>query len=281
MPAIFTSREYEKQTNIGIIAYVLYKCYLVCALAGARDKMTSSDILCNPRTWSSGIASTVEEGMKDCLTVAEDLAEEHADLASELNDLKRSMVNMARVVHKIHHVGEAMVEVQRRSDPAQGQSSNSEAPDLQEVFRLKMGEAREEDVARSVSSHSKVKAIEALLSNPGVRAGSSRPQEETISGDLVMTQKEVSLVCPLTKKLMEDPVTSKKCHHSFSKSAILSHIRNYRQRRGHAKCPIGGCDQKVVEADLEPNADLEKAVRRKQREERLGKTKDKENVVQV
>ena len=243
--------------------------------------MSSSDILCNPRTWSNGIASTVEEGMKDCLTVAEDLAEEHADLASELNDLRHSMVNMARVVHKIHHVGEAMVEVQRRSDPAQGHTDNNEAPDLQDVFRRKMEEVTEEEISRVTSSHSSVKAIEALVSNPGARAGPSQPQEETISDDLVMMQKEVSLMCPLTKKLMEVPVTSKKCHHSFSKSAILSHIRHYSQRRGQPKCPIGGCDQIVTETDLEPNTDLQKAIRRKQREDRLGRNKDREGVVQA
>lgn len=243
--------------------------------------MSSSDILCNPRPWSDGIASKVEEGMKDCLTVAEDLAEEHAELNKELNDLKHSMVDMARVVHKVHHVGEAMVEVQRMADPAQGHADNSEAPNLQDVFRRKMEEATEEDITRSVSSHSKVKAIEELVRNPGARAGPSQTQEETISDDLVLMQKEISLVCPLTKKIMEDPVTSKKCQHSYSKSAILSHIRLYRQRRGHPKCPIGGCDQTVKENDLEPNADLEKAIRRKQREDRLGKSRGREGVVQA
>lgn len=244
--------------------------------------MSSSDILCNPRTWSSGIASTVEEAMKDCLTVAEDIAEDHAgDLASELNDLKQSMVRMAQAVHKMHHVGEAMVEVQRKSDPSQGHVDGNEAPDLQGVFRLKMGEATVEEISRFVSSHSKVKAIEALVRNPGERAGPSQAEEETISDDLVLMQKEVSLTCPLTKKLLEDPVTSKKCRHSFSKAAILSHIRHYRQRRGHPKCPIGGCDQTVTEDDLEPNAELEKAIRRKQREDRLGRNRGREGIVQA
>ena len=44
-------------------------------------------------------------------------------------------------------------------------------------------------------------------------------------GDIVVEQVQQSLNCPLTKRLLEAPVTSKVCKHSYSYSAIIEHIR--------------------------------------------------------
>ena len=43
--------------------------------------------------------------------------------------------------------------------------------------------------------------------------------------DLVVDKVQKSLNCPLTKKLYDKPVTSKKCNHSFSYEAIREHIK--------------------------------------------------------
>ena len=43
--------------------------------------------------------------------------------------------------------------------------------------------------------------------------------------DLVLGHVQRSLICPLTKKFYEEPVTSKTCNHTYSKSAILEHIK--------------------------------------------------------
>ena len=43
--------------------------------------------------------------------------------------------------------------------------------------------------------------------------------------DLVVDKVQKSLNCPLTKKLYDKPVTSKKCNHSFSYEAIQEHIK--------------------------------------------------------
>lgn len=47
-------------------------------------------------------------------------------------------------------------------------------------------------------------------------------------GDLVMGQVDKSLKCPITKAFFEDPATSKVCKHSYSKAAIIAHIRQQR-----------------------------------------------------
>lgn len=43
--------------------------------------------------------------------------------------------------------------------------------------------------------------------------------------DLVLGHVQRSLICPLTKKFYEEPVTSKTCNHTYSKAAILEHIK--------------------------------------------------------
>lgn len=43
-------------------------------------------------------------------------------------------------------------------------------------------------------------------------------------------------ICPLSRKLLEDPVTSTLCHHSYSRAAVEQMLR---QRR-LAQCPISG-----------------------------------------
>lgn len=56
----------------------------------------------------------------------------------------------------------------------------------------------------------------------------SEEEMETQDGDdddLVLGHVQRSLYCPLTKKFLEDPVTSKTCNHSYSRAAILEHIK--------------------------------------------------------
>ena len=45
-----------------------------------------------------------------------------------------------------------------------------------------------------------------------------------------------SVKCPLTLKLMEVPMKSKVCGHSYGKEAIIQYIGRARQK----KCPLGG-----------------------------------------
>ena len=59
-----------------------------------------------------------------------------------------------------------------------------------------------------------------------VRGASVETPRGRSDGDeeLVMGGVKRSLVCPLTKKQMEEPLKSRRCGHSYSKAAILAHI---------------------------------------------------------
>ncbi|GBC05404.1 hypothetical protein RclHR1_06200009 [Rhizophagus clarus] len=76
--------------------------------------------------------------------------------------------------------------------------------------------------------------------------------------DIVVGHQKDSLTCPITTLLLENPVTSDLCKHSFSKEAILSLMR----QSGDAVCvcPIPGCEKQIMEHNLKENKRLERKV---------------------
>lgn len=71
--------------------------------------------------------------------------------------------------------------------------------------------------------------------------------------DIVIDKATVSVRCPITFQQFKEPYTSKKCPHSFEKTAILEFIRRSNQRVGNSgprglgekaiQCPVQGCEQ--------------------------------------
>ncbi|KAI8051264.1 zinc-finger of the MIZ type in Nse subunit-domain-containing protein [Syncephalis plumigaleata] len=96
--------------------------------------------------------------------------------------------------------------------------------------------------------------------------------DEDDEDDIVQISQRVSLICPLTTMLMEDPVTSISCKHSFSRNAILDYVQQYHNTRS-IPCPVAGCQQEITESTLKRNRWLETKIEhekeRMQSEERL------------
>ncbi|KAI5284890.1 hypothetical protein KEM54_000982 [Ascosphaera aggregata] len=109
----------------------------------------------------------------------------------------------------------------------------------------------------------------------GKRSCRSAAAEES-DDDLAIEREKISLTCPITLLPFKQPVTSRKCPHSFEKSAILDMIRQSEDRttqqgkRVHcARCPV--CHMMLTEADLADDPVLARKVRRQyEREERVG-----------
>ena len=70
------------------------------------------------------------------------------------------------------------------------------------------------------------------------------------------------LKCPLTMRLMEEPVRSRVCGHSFSKHAIVAHLRISRE------CPVPGCvNRQMRVAELEDDMETTMRIRRHKKRE--------------
>ncbi|KAJ1986566.1 hypothetical protein H4R33_003289 [Dimargaris cristalligena] len=93
--------------------------------------------------------------------------------------------------------------------------------------------------------------------------------EDASDDELIMNTQVVSLNCPLTCQLFEEPVKSTVCKHSFSKHAIMDYIR---QSSSPTPCPVSGCSRSISLADLKPDRILERKVARHQ----IGRT-DRDN----
>ncbi|OUM57407.1 hypothetical protein PIROE2DRAFT_65027 [Piromyces sp. E2] len=78
--------------------------------------------------------------------------------------------------------------------------------------------------------------------------------------DIVITNRQESIKCPITKRIMTDPLISRRCEHSYS-SVIKDIIKDSNERR--IECPVAGCVHFVTLSDLRPNKLLARKIRRK------------------
>jgi len=77
--------------------------------------------------------------------------------------------------------------------------------------------------------------------------------------------RQTDFKCPLTLGILEGPMTSLKCPHSFSGAAIRSMLQ---QARGRMPCPISGCPQTLTLADLYEDEPLRQRVAQFERRQR-------------
>ncbi|KAI9776881.1 MAG: hypothetical protein M1839_009329 [Geoglossum umbratile] len=101
------------------------------------------------------------------------------------------------------------------------------------------------------------------------RAGAPADEDDD---DIEIEKENISLNCPLTLLPFKDPVTSKKCPHSFERTAILPMIQNSEARVGGTrrgdgeravKCPI--CEQMLTVNDLYSDKVLLRRIKRHER----------------
>ncbi|KAI9712843.1 MAG: hypothetical protein M1820_001465 [Bogoriella megaspora] len=99
---------------------------------------------------------------------------------------------------------------------------------------------------------------------PGIsRRGRADAGSDSDTSDIAVARERISTRCPVTLREYEDPITSKKCPHTFEKEAILEMIHNnIRARRGPIQCPVSGCQQMLAEADLAKKPLLERKIKK-------------------
>jgi hypothetical protein len=78
--------------------------------------------------------------------------------------------------------------------------------------------------------------------------------------DVIMSQVQETYRCPITQRIMENPVINTACNHSYSKDAITELLQ---QRKGRLRCPV--CGDPVHQKNLVLNKELERKIRRYKR----------------
>lgn len=78
-----------------------------------------------------------------------------------------------------------------------------------------------------------------------------------VDDEVLVTDSNETFTCPFTGRMLEDPVTSQTCHHSFSRNAIYGALSD-----GSIECPVTGCSQILKKTTLSSDRALAKKVRR-------------------
>jgi hypothetical protein len=88
---------------------------------------------------------------------------------------------------------------------------------------------------------------------------------EALPGDdsdfVVTTTQEQNLKCPITRTMLQSPVTNKSCGHHYSKAAITEMLKSKKGNQA-LTCPVTGCSAKVTQKSLEDDRDLDLLIQR-------------------
>ncbi|KAI0105057.1 zinc-finger of the MIZ type in Nse subunit-domain-containing protein [Nemania sp. FL0031] len=98
--------------------------------------------------------------------------------------------------------------------------------------------------------------------------------------ELVIAEEHISVYCPLSMVVMEEPYTSTACKHTFNKPAIVQFLRS---QPGHrAKCPQTGCSKEISIKDFYDDQVMLRKIKRAQAEkERHGDDDEDEDGADV
>ncbi|KAK0707565.1 zinc-finger of the MIZ type in Nse subunit-domain-containing protein [Lasiosphaeris hirsuta] len=96
---------------------------------------------------------------------------------------------------------------------------------------------------------------------------SAAPEAE--DDDLVIERVIVDLKCPLSLQIMKEPYSSKKCKHTFEKSAIVDYLQS---SGGQAQCPV--CTQQLRIADLFLDPTMLRRLKRAEEAERRAREQE-------
>ncbi|EMC99582.1 hypothetical protein BAUCODRAFT_82793, partial [Baudoinia panamericana UAMH 10762] len=98
---------------------------------------------------------------------------------------------------------------------------------------------------------------------PGVTTHAQDEEED--DDDIAISRATISTKCPLTLQEFRDPLTSRKCNHSFEASAITELLRG----KQSVQCPCGGCQQMLARDDLHRDKVLTRKIKRLQHAKQL------------
>ena len=60
--------------------------------------------------------------------------------------------------------------------------------------------------------------------------------------DLVMTEESETFIDPWSRKpIADEPVTNKKCKHTYEKATVMKFLEKHSKTKKALKCPIMGC----------------------------------------
>ena len=195
----------------------------------------------------SALQDTINTGAQLCLELAVEV-ENSRKKETYLEHLRSTTESLAHVDSEIVLMREALGFVVDEAIPNSENSSKS--LDLARVYQSKFEELNTTDI--NLSNHKYVTMLRQHM-----MAGSGE-EGESLEGDLMLAQVQVSTICPITQQQLKSPMKNTRCGHVYSKQAIQAHIQ---AKKSGAQCPASGCAAGVATADLVVDKETESRLR--------------------
>ncbi|XP_059476540.1 E3 SUMO-protein ligase NSE2-like [Neocloeon triangulifer] len=139
------------------------------------------------------------------------------------------------------------LELLKEAENVFADESNTKTPD--EIFEELKKQKKNKKKDEAFNDHEIYKSVIEIVKEAREKAGLDEEEmDQTEAGEdgLLVSEFQVSTVCPISRKKMTDPYKSKACKHTFDKESILALLKN----KTNIRCPIGGCGHLVGKEDL-------------------------------
>ncbi|KAL6057015.1 E3 SUMO-protein ligase NSE2 [Balamuthia mandrillaris] len=172
----------------------------------------------------------------------------------------------------VHMEREVQNHIQAITDARNGIASNNRIEDVEEFLENRKRELASEEVDHR--SHPKYR--EFIQKVWAVK----HPNEALpdLGEDFMVVTQDLNILCPITRKELEEPFKNQVCGHCYSKEAILEYLRT---RRGKRECPVAGCSASVTKKSLEHDVDMERKIRQIKRRQKRTQRAEEEDVTQL
>ena len=83
-----------------------------------------------------------------------------------------------------------------------------------------------------------------------------------------MTETTEKFIDPWSRKpIVSEPVTNKKCRHTYEKSTVMKFLETYSKKKKNLKCPVMGCgNDNIIKSDLYTDPEIKRKVAQQSRE---------------
>jgi SUMO ligase MMS21 Smc5/6 complex component len=150
---------------------------------------------------------------------------------------------------------------------------------LNKEIHLKDLDKYYQDKLKSLKENVKKSGTSEYVKELKLKSAQLRGKDDDQDEDLQVVSQRVSYICPITTKLLVNPVKSSQCGHVYSKAAIVQMMVAH--GRGDIECPKAGCNHYVRESYLKEDRSIARAVAKEERRLQLEAAKEKESYMSI
>jgi len=201
-----------------------------------------------------------------------DIAASLAEVEGESQEDKKTSKELDRIMKELIDIEDEMLSHEKMVSDlqqlvAQGESIDDAVERYEKGVKVRLNSYRNKTTRQKYGKHAKYTDFQQRIHE--AKGQTMPPLADLLpkeDGDLSDDDEDIEVggvtqdfKCPLTMTVLDNPMTSSVCGHSFSATAIRDYLGTSRVTK--KKCPASGCNKWFSQSDLKSNKDLEKRVK--------------------